>query len=199
MALCTSGRLHTVLTGAVIAIGLAIAVEPGAAAVKVRVEFDKAFDFGRVRTWSWNPKGAGQVMLARTRDDDPEAFKRRAEPIIFDAVNMELPGRGLAPATAMPDVTLMYYVLLTVGASSQTVGQFLPSTAQWGLPPFAPATTSLSMIQQGSLVLDFSVNERLIWRGIGEAEIKPDLEEAKRVALLREGVRELLRRFPPKS
>ena len=199
MASCTGRRLHRLLTGAAIAIAIAIAVQPGAAAVKVRVEFDKTFDFSRARTWSWNPNGAGQVMLARTRDDDPEAFKRRAEPIILDAVNMEMPRRGLTPAAGMPDVTLMYYVLVTVGASSQTAGQFLPATAAWGLPPFAATTTSLSMIQQGSLVLDFSVNERIVWRGIGETEIKPGLDESKRVALIREGVRELLRRFPPKS
>jgi hypothetical protein len=177
--------------------GFCLAVER-VAAVDVKVEFDRMFDFSRVRTWAWNENGAGQVMMARTREDDPEAVKKRAEPIILDAVNMEMPRRGLKPATGMPDVTLIYYLLLTVGQSSQSLGQFLPSTAQWGLPPFAPSTTSLSVIQQGSLVLDVSANGKVIWRGIGEAEIKPDMTEEKRTALLREGVRDLLRRFPPK-
>jgi hypothetical protein len=183
---------------AAMAIGVGIAVQP-VAAVKVRVEFDKMFDFTKARTWSWSAQGAGQVLAARTKDDDPEAIRRRAEPVILDAVKMEMPRRGLNEATDKPDLTMIYYLLLTVGSSSQTAGQFLPSVAQWGLPPFAPTTTSLSTIQQGSLVLDFSANGRVVWRGIGEAEIKMDLSEEKRVALLREGVRDLLRRFPPKS
>jgi hypothetical protein len=29
------------------------------------------------------------------------------------------------------------------------------------------------MIEQGSLVIDMSANNRLVWRGIGEAKIKP--------------------------
>ena len=189
-------RLHGALLVLVTALGVGIAVQP-VGAVKVRVEFDKMFDFSQLRTWAWNAN-AGQVVLARTREDDPDAFKKRAEPVILDAVNMEMPRRGLKPATGTPDVTLIYYLLLTVGSSAQTLGQFLPSTAQWGLPYFAPSTTSLSVIQQGSLVLDVSANGRLVWRGIGEAEIEPGIDEKKRTALLREGVRDILRRFPPK-
>jgi len=189
-------RLHGALLVLVTALGVGIAVQP-VGAVKVRVEFDKMFDFSQVHTWAWNAN-AGQVVLARTRDDDPDAFKKRAEPVILDAVSMEMPRRGLKPATGTPDVTLIYYLLLTVGSSAQTLGQFLPSTAQWGLPYFAPSTTSLSVIQQGSLVLDVSANGTLIWRGIGEAEIEPGIDEKKRTALLREGVQDILRRFPPK-
>jgi hypothetical protein len=192
-------RLHRVLMGLAIAVTVGVTVQPGDAAVKARVDFDKMFDFTKVRTWSWSPTGAGQVIVARSKDDNPELVKQRAEPVIFDAVKMELPGRGLKPATGAPDLTLMYYLLLTVGASSQTLGQFLPSTAQWGVPPFAPNTTSLEMIEQGSLVIDMSANGRLVWRGIGEAKINLELDQKKREALLREGVRELLRRFPPKS
>ena len=197
MASLIVGRLHGALLGVVVAIGLCVAVEP-ISAVDVKVEFDKTFDFSQVRTWAWNEK-AGQVIMARTREDDPEAVRKRAEPVILDAVNMEMPRRGLKPAAGMPDVTLIYYLLLTVGSSAQSLGQFLPSTAQWGLPLFAPSTTSLTVIQQGSLVLDVSANGKVIWRGIGEAEIKPGITEEKRTALLREGVRDLLRRFPPRS
>ena len=190
-------RLHRALLVLVTAMGVGIAIQP-VGAVKVRVEFDKMFDFSQLRTWAWKADGAGQVVLARTREDDPEAFKQRAEPIILEAVNTEMPRRGLKPATGTPDATLIYYLLLTVGSSAQSLGQFLPSTAQWGLPYFAPSTTSLSVIQQGSLVLDISANGKLVWRGIGEAEIEPGIDEKKRTALIREGVRDLLRRFPPK-
>lgn len=192
-------RLHHVVLGLAIAAGLALAVQPGAAAVKARINYDKMFDFKQVRTWAWSPEGAGQVVAGRSKDDDPESVKQRAEPVIFEAVNQEMPKRGLKPATGTPDVTLMYYVLLTVGSSTQSLGQFLPSTAQWGIPPYAQSTTSIEMIEQGSLVIDMMANGRIIWRGIGEAKIKPELDTQKRAELLREGVRELLKRFPPKQ
>lgn len=191
--------LRTLCTALAIAAGLVIAVHPGSAAVKARVDFDKTFDFKRARTWSWNSQGAGQVIVARTQEDNPQEVQRRAEPIIFETVTAELPRRGLKPATGTPDLTLMYYLLLTVGSSTQTLGQFLPSVAQWGLPPFAPTTTAISMVEQGSLVLDFSSNGRIVWRGIGEAKIDLEMDQNKRSALLRDGVRELLKRFPPKS
>jgi hypothetical protein len=195
----TSHSFASVAAGLAVALGLVFALQPRLAAVKARVEYDKKFDFTQARTWAWSPNGAGQIILARTQDDDPEVVRKRAEPIIFDAVQMELPRRGLKAATGTPDLTLTYYLLLSVGSSSQQLGQFLPSVAEWGLPPFAPSTTSLSMIEQGSLVLDLSASGRVVWRGIGEAQIKLDLDQDKRAALLREAVRDLVRRFPPKT
>jgi hypothetical protein len=192
-------RFRPIVPALVIAAGVLTAVHPGLAAVKARIDFDKTFDFKGARTWSWNSAGAGQVIVARTQEDDPQAIQQLAEPIILQTVNAELPRRGIKPATSAPDLTLMYYLLLTVGSSTQTLGQFLPSTAQWGLPPFAPSTTSISMVEQGSLVLDFSSNGRVVWRGVGEAKIDTDMDQKRRSELLREGVRELLKRFPPKS
>jgi hypothetical protein len=192
-------RFHRAFTAVAIVFALGLAVQPGSAAVKVRVNFDKMFDFTKAKTWSWSPKGAGQVVAARDKDDDPEAVNKRVEPIMFEAVTAEMSRRGLKPATGAPDLTLMYYVLLTAGSSSQTLGQFLPATAAWGLPPFSASTTSIEMMEQGSLVIDMLADGRIVWRGVGEAKIKPELDAQKRAELLREGVRELLRRFPPKS
>jgi Domain of unknown function (DUF4136) len=192
-------RPRTALTVFAIAVALVIAVQPGAAKVKVRANFDKAFDFERARTWGWNPKGAGDIMVARTPDDDPAAIKRLAEPLIMSAVGVEMPRRGLAQAGGTPDLTVTYYLLLTVGTSAQTLGQFLPAVAQWGLPPFAPVTTSLEFIEQGSLVLDLSAHGEVVWRGVAEAQIKMELNQDKRAALVREAVRKILDRYPPKK
>ena len=38
----------------------------------------------------------------------------------------------------------------------------------------------------------------MVWRGVAQAEIKLDADDKKREALMREGVRDLLRRYPPK-
>ena len=184
-----------VLALAAIAVILQVTVE----GVDVRVEHDKAFDFKAVRTWAWNPEGPGDVKMARTQDDDPEAMKRKVEPTLLDAVATEMTRRGLQLAASEPGLILTYYLLLGTNMTAQTMGQFLPATTAWGLPPFAQATQSLKVMNQGSLVLDLSARGVVVWRGVAQAKIEIGAEDKKREALLREGVRDLLRRYPPKQ
>lgn len=170
------------------------------ARIDVRVEHDKSFNFKPVRTWAWSPDGRGVMKMARTQNDDPEAMRQLAEPIIVDAVGRETKQRGLTEVAAgEADLHLRYYVLLTMGESAQTMGQFLPATLGWGLPPFAPATQSLEMMNQGSIVLDFSAHGTVVWRGVARAKIKFDADQKRRESLIREAVRDLLRRYPPRS
>ena len=190
--------VKSTLVAVVMATGLALATQVGVEGVDVNVEHDKTFDFRPVRSWAWNPQGAGDVKMARTQDDDPAPVKRRFEPTILDAVAMEMTRRGLMQAAAAPDLTVTYFVLLSTNMSSQTVGQFLPATLAWGLPPFAPATQSMKVMNQGSLVLDLSAKGTVVWRGVAQAKIDMGADDKKREALLREGVRDLLKRYPPK-
>jgi Domain of unknown function (DUF4136) len=192
------GRLGHGLTALAIAAGVIVAVQSGAAKVKTRADFDKTFDFQQAHTFGWTST-AGHVIAARTPDDDPEAIRKMVEPVIMNAVSAEMPQHGLTAAAAAPDLTLTYYLLLTVGSSAQTMGQFLPPVAQWGLPPFAPTTTAIKVIQQGALVLDLASKGEVVWRGVGEAEIKIGLETAKRAELTREAVQEILKKYPPKK
>jgi Domain of unknown function (DUF4136) len=180
-------------------VAIVVGVQSGAAKIKVRADFNKAFDFRQARTWGWNPNGAGDVMAARTQADDPAAIKRIAEPAIMNAVGVEMPRRGLTLAAATPDLTLTYFLLLTVGSSAQTVGQFLPSTTAWALPPFVASTQSLEFIPQGSLVLDLSAKGEVVWRGVGEGQIKWELDQNQRRALINEAVQKILERYPPKK
>lgn len=189
-------RLTSQLIIVLVAAAVAASARGVMAGVDVRAEYDKKFDFKTVRTWAWNPKGPGLVKMGRSADDDPDAMQKRAEPIIVDAVTTELARVGLKPAKGVPDVIVTYYLLLTAGASSQTLGQFLPATPYWGLPPFAPATQSLTFMNEGSLVLDLSMADTIVWRGVAQAKIKPDTESKKREELLRESVRDLLRKYP---
>ena len=184
--------------GFAVAVGLVLALHPAAARVDVKVEFDKAFDFGAVKTWAWRADTPGDVKMARTKDDDPDAARRSAEPIILDAVAGELAKRGLTAATGTPDLTVTYYLLLTTTMSAQTMGQFLPATVAWGLPPFDQATQSLKMMNRGSLVLDLSKGGTVVWRGLAQSDIKFDADAKKRETLLREGIRDLLAKYPVK-
>ena len=181
-----------------IAAGMIAAGASGAAAVKSRVDFDKAFDFRGAHTFGWSTT-RGHVVVGRTPNDDPDAIQRIAEPIIMSTVSTEMPRRGLNAATTSPDLTVTYYLLLTLGASAQTMGQFLPPVTEWALPPFTPATTSIKAIERGSLVLDLSSEGHVVWRGVGEAQIKMGLSQEKRAVLMQEAVRAILARYPPKK
>ena len=177
----------------------AFAVLSLSARVDVRVQFDKAFDFKAVRTWAWSPGRPGEVMMARTAEDDPEAMRQRAEPIILDEVPVRLKERGLGQADASAaDVTVSYYLLLTTSMTSQHLGQFLPANVGWRLPNMPAATTSLDMRDAGALVLDLTANKQVVWRGIAQANIDFGTDPKRREALLRESIRDLTRRFPPR-
>lgn len=179
---------------------VALAASDVLARVKVQVEFDKAFNFTPVTTWGWDA-GHGEVIMARTIHDKDrgDEMKQWAEPIILDAVATEMSRRGLNRAAADAHATVRYYLLLSTNMSTQTMGQFLPPTTAWAVPPFAQATQSLEMQNRGSLVLDISANGAVVWRGVAQANVKLDATAQKRESLIREGVRDLLRRFPPKS
>jgi hypothetical protein len=187
------------ITVVAIAAVLTLAVQVGVEGVDVQVDHDKAFDFKTMRTWAWNPEGAGDVVMARTQEDDKEAMKRRAEPVIRDAVAMEMMRRGLQAVDTTPDLTLTYYLVLTTNMTTQTMGQFLPGTTAWALPPFAQATQSMKMMNQGALLLVLSAKGEQVWRGLAQAKVAFDATNTKREAVLREGVRDLLKRYPPKQ
>jgi hypothetical protein len=178
---------------------LALTVQAVSARVDVKIDFDKSFNFKAVRTWGWHADGPGEVKMARTQTDDPEAMNKVAAPPILDAVTVAMTRLGLEQVPADPDLAVHYYLLLTTNMSAQTMGQFIPSTMAWGLPLFPQATQSLKVLNHGALVLDMSAKGTVVWRGVAQAQVKPDTDGRKREALLREGVRDLLRRYPPKQ
>lgn len=167
--------------------------------VDVNIEYGKTFDFTSVKTWAWNPKGAGDVIIARTKDDDPAAVKKKAEPLILDAVAGELMRKGLQQATSEPDVTVTYYLLLSNNMTAQTIGQFLPATTAWGYMLVAPSTQSIKMMNQGALVIDLTAKDFVVWRGVAQARVAFEVDDKKREAILREGIRDLFKRYPPKK
>jgi hypothetical protein len=179
--------------------GLVFVSDSALARVKVTIDFDKAFDFTAVRTWSFDPSGYGVVKMARTREDSPASAKELAEPIIIDAVNVEMKRLKLQPASDRPDLIVRYFLFLSTNQTAQTMGQFLPGTVSWGLPPFAQSTQSLEVMNQGALVLDLAAGGNVVWRGVAQSKIDMGLDLKKREAMLREAIRDLLKKFPPKK
>jgi hypothetical protein len=170
------------------------------ARVDVKIDFDKSFNFKAARTWDWNAAGPGEVKMARTQTDDPNAMQTAVDPVVVEAVTAEMARLGLTQAASYaPDLIVTYFLLLTTNQQAQQIGQFLPAMKTWGLPPFPEATQSLTVLHQGALVIDLGAKDTVVWRGVARANIKTDVDYKKREALLRQSVRDLLRRYPPKQ
>ena len=182
------------VSGLLLIVALVVAVE---AKVKVKAEQDKTFDFRGVRTWAWHPSGSGDVKMAVTPDDNPAAVQKRFAPVIEDAITRELAGRSIGPA-ASPQVFVNYYVLISTNMSAQTMGQFVPTVPEWGLPPFSGATQSLRVFEQGSLLIDVTAvaTRAIVWRGMAQAEIHRERTPAERDARLRAAIADLLKKLP---
>ena len=183
---------------------LCLVVAAEAAKIKVKAEPDPGFDFATVRTWAWDAD-AGDVIMARTQDDDPAKLKARVDPLIRKFVSAAMVKRGLNEATGgQPNVMLHYYVLVTVSQTGQYMGQFLPSVAYWGLPPFTAQSTSIDVATQGSLVLDAMLpgavgDRKVIWRGMAQSTLDEEATDAKREGRLQYAADELVKRFPLKK
>jgi Domain of unknown function (DUF4136) len=171
-------------------------------AVKVKSQHDPKFDFSRLKTWSWNPSGPGDVKVWVSADSKSEPVKRQYEPVIMQAVEEELLRRGFTRASgAQPDFNVTYYALITVGSATQQMGQFLPAVTQWGLPPFTPQTTALTVYPQGSLVLDIASPDpsNVVWRAVAQSEIDLERTDAQRAVRIRNVVRDALAKLPRKK
>jgi hypothetical protein len=184
-----------------VALAAAITTAGVQAGLKVNVEFDKTYDFTKVRAFAWHPDGAGEVKMLELHGGNPEEIRARWEPTVKDAVEQELAKRGLVPATTgAPDLFVHYYFLVGPGSESQYRGQFIGAVPPWGLPDFAMTTTSFKLFEQGTLVLDLidAPKRSIVWRGIAEAEVNRQRTPAERDKRIREAASDLLKKFPPK-
>jgi hypothetical protein len=184
-----------------LAVVFALVLPPAAGAdAKIRSKKAEGVDFRSLRTWSWHPKGEGDVKMAVSADDNPDALRARWNPVIKDAVEKGFAERNLTTDSASPQLHVTYYLLINTNMSAQTLGQFAPAVPEWGLPPFTGATQSLRVFEQGSLVLDVSstASGELIWRGIVQAEVNRDRTQEEREVRVRAAIADLLKKFPNK-
>jgi Domain of unknown function (DUF4136) len=188
-------------TIALVLVAAALAVTVSAR-VKVTTGFDPATDFSHLKVFAWPDDAPGQMKMALTKDDDPEVLRQRFEPVIISAVEQELARKGFRKAAAgeKPDFLVAYFGLVSVSTSGQTLGQFLPGSVAWGLPPFEQVATSLKIYEKGSLVLDIMTPAKQpMWRGVAQAEVHRDQPAEKRNKRLQEVIADIVGKFPPKK
>jgi hypothetical protein len=182
--------------------GPSISLVLSAAGTDISTNYDKTFSFAGLNTWAWHPDGAGDVRLAVSSTDDPKQVADRVNPIIVPAVERELGARKFTKVTPdRADLQAHYYVLVAVGQSAQTAGQFLAPVPEWGLPPFPATTTSLEIYPVGTLIIDLTspMRHALVWRGSAKRKVDFALADDERRKLLEGAIRDLFRKFPPST
>jgi hypothetical protein len=172
-----------------------------AAKTDINVQYDKTFSFAGLRTWAWHPEGPGDTRLALTAEADPKRVADRADPVIIPAIERELTARGFAKVADNADLHVHYYVLATIKQTSQQMGQFLPATPMWGLPPFPAATQGLSTYPVGTLLVDISApaQKSIVWRGAASRKLDFETPDGQRRKNLEQAIKDLLKQFPPKK
>jgi hypothetical protein len=201
MLIRNAARPRRPVAAAALALGLGVATL--SAGVKIRSQQDKTFDFKAITSWAWHPDGAGDVRMAVTADDNPAAVKEKVDPVIQDAVEKGLTARGWQKVAAgqVPQVYVTYYVLISTNQSRQTMGQFVPTVPEWGIPPFSyGATQSLKVFEEGSLILDLTEakNRAIVWRAQAVAELQRQRQPAQREVALRAALADMLKKLPKK-
>ena len=172
------------------------------ARAKTKAQQDPKFDFTRLKTFGWHtPPGEVRILVTKESNARAEPTRRQYEPVLMQAVETELVKRGYTRAAgAAPDFEFAYYVLITVGTAAQEAGQFLDANAQFGIPLFAPQTTSLEVYPQGSIVLDARTpGGPVIWRGIVEAKVETVASEAERSKRVQGFMKDLVSKFPKRK
>jgi hypothetical protein len=191
-------RITALAVAAIVAVTAAAAVAGG---IKITIQRDKTYQFEGRRTYAWSPGQAGDVKVLQTMGD-PAKIKEKFEPMVLPSVEAELARRGFTKVPAdKADFHVNYYILLGPSYTAQYHGQFVGAIPEWGLPDFLQSTSSLKVVEQGSLLLDVSSTalKTVIWRGVAATEFKGDLSDAERQARIDKGISGMLKDFPPKD
>ena len=158
----------------------------GCSTIQVTTEYDRSARFDGLSSYAWAPQ-------SETERTDPLLIGTPLDSRIRTAVDVELAKRGYRPvAGGTPDFLVAYHAALArkIDLSSmrrgagRRVGYADPMTRTYD-----EGTLLIDVLEPGS--------QRLLWRGVGRAEVHRISDPAKREQRLREAVAKILERFPP--
>ena len=187
-------RRVTSLGGLILVVGLTACAAP---TMEIRSEYDRQAlpDFGRYRTYTWLPQPGGS---------DPLPGAPIVGPHITRAVQETLQAKGYRQEGGAPDFLIGWHAAIQ-GKQQITRIDVTPGYSQpGGRVPGGPLQTQTMPVvreyDEGTLVLDIvdSRSGKLVWRGWAQAEVRATTDAAQREARIKEAVRMILDRFPPK-
>jgi hypothetical protein len=150
---------------------------------EVMADYDKFADFTKLKTWAWHPAPPAHGYF----------FAENEHAALKSLIEADLVKRGLTMASGTPDIWVYYDVVKTEMNERVHVGKGLgEDNTQFINRSYAA----------GTIILDFSTpdpkNNRTLWRGTIQGELKPDLAPDKRRERVSEALTKLLAKYPPK-
>ena len=142
--------------------------------VEYRVEYDRAADFSRYKTWSW---GEGVTPAL-----NPVNNRR-----IRDAIETGLAARGLSRVDNQASLLVVYHASRTTQIDIDPVKY----------PP--PTPTGTRVFQKGSIVVDLldPTSGKVVWRGHASGVLRYGPQEI--ADQVKAAVDDLMARFPPSA
>jgi hypothetical protein len=160
---------------AVLALG--VFVMSPAHAQKPQIQWDKDYDFAKVKTFMWRQPSAPSLA-----DSNPFMHK-----FIESSIEMELQNAGLTETTDEPDVYVTYHgsVDTEVELRSSSVGFSVGTYGMgaWGMSGVAAGPTHTTTrevhTKKGTLVVDIvdAKEKQLVWRGTASGILISDSQE----------------------
>jgi hypothetical protein len=149
----------------------------------VKTDFDRSFDFGRLRTFAFKDQDRRDGTLLR----ENALVDRR----IREALRRDLEARGFTYAPdGQADFLVAYYARQKERVELDNVGYGMPHRWRWGWG----SDIWTRYYQEGSVVVDFidPVSNQLVWRGRVTDTVKGLDESDKQI---NKGVDELVKHF----
>jgi hypothetical protein len=181
---------------------LYIGVALDAVSMKVTTEYDRTATFASLRTYGWLPTPPYMHAVAPDARD-PRLLQEALDEPIRGAVDRILAAKRLTPAApdAPADCYVVYYVAFGVGMNSDVLGAHYGYLTGWGSPFLgATPTTSLKVIEQGTLIVDILNRDKstAIWRGKATGAVDHLRTGDERQRTIDTAVLKMFKRFPPK-
>jgi Domain of unknown function (DUF4136) len=159
---------------------------------KPAIDFDPQANFSTYKTWNWLPGGPPETGDRQL--DSPEVRER-----LKRGIEDEFAARGFRTNAESPDFYVFYHAALNQAISERNIENYYQ---YMNYTVFVPWVTSsyTETWDVGTLIIDvFDAKTRtLVWRGTGQTKMNAQAGPRENEPLIRKGIREMLKEFPPK-
>jgi hypothetical protein len=184
----------------IVAMGV-LAAAATLAAGKIKVEAKREnVDFSTIKTYMWLPSPPPTAEIAPGVARDPMVVQKELEPTIMQTADRELSAHGWKRVDTGADVQLVYYLAHGVGFNASNLGDYYQYATGYALivSPLIAPTSSVKVMEEGTLVIDVVQDRKAIWRGTASTTINRDNSDEKRLRTVADAVKKLIDKLPAK-
>ena len=186
-----------------VAMSVALVAAGSHANAKIKVEVKRAtnVDFSTIKTYQWLPSPPPTMQVAPRVMRDPKVIQQELEPWILSTADRELASHGWKRVEAPPaDVQMIYYLAHGTGFNASNIGDYYQAVTGYALvvPPYMAPTASVTVYEEGTLIIDIVQDRNAIWRGTATTTINRELNNAKRKEAVEDVVKKLIDKLPAK-